>query len=115
VTLFWVLYTPLLVIAAGFFGWSLYRYLRGRRTSNKEKTQEISSAAGYVTPEIVALRAQFIVAPKIARQEAIALLKQRGAAGFDASGEPDDRLPEDFTSLLELLSRTRATLPAQPR
>jgi hypothetical protein len=114
VTLFWVLYTPLLVIAAGFFGWSLYRYLRGRRTSNKEKTQEISSAAGYVTPEIVALRAQFIVAPKIARQEAIALLKQRGATGFDAAGEPG-HLPEDFTSLLELLSRTRATLPAQPR
>src|SRR5688572_19194751 len=95
VTLFWLVYTPLLLVAAAMFGWALHRYLRSRRTPSEPKTQSLPLPR-VVTSELIALQAQFIVAPKIARQEALSLLRQCTGEEADPQGA---RLSDDFESL----------------
>jgi hypothetical protein len=112
VTLFWLVYTPVLVVAAVFFVWTLYRYLRSRRPAGEAAARDEHVPSGDITAELIALQAQFIVAPKLARQEAIALLTLRGVV--EAAGEAG-RQPDDFASLLERLSRTRPSVPTRPR
>ena len=114
VTLFWLVYTPLLLGAVAFFGWSLYRYVRSRWSADEQKKHEISVYSGAVSAELIALQAQFIVAPRLAREEAIALLLKR--SGTDAAVEGQTGcLPDDFESLLDLVSRTRPIVPARQR
>ena len=113
VTLFWLFYTPILLVAVAFFAWSLYRYVRSRWTSGELKMKAVIVPPGDVVPELIALQAQFIIAPKLARQEAVALLVQRRGGSIEA-GPDAAPLPDDFVALLELLSRTRASVPTRP-
>jgi hypothetical protein len=112
VTLFWLVYVPVLLLAAGFFAWTLSRYLRSRVNADVPKKKKLTPvSAGDIVAELIALHAQSVVAPKQARREAIALLTQRGSIADEANA----RLPDDFSSLLELLSRSRPSLPTRPR
>ena len=109
VTLFWLVYVPLLLGAVALFAWALYRYASSRRQAGDEPAGEVLRPGRCTVPELVALRAQFIVAPRLARQEAKAMLA--GRPGVAAS----EVLPDDFDLLLVLLSRTATPMSTRSR
>lgn len=93
--LFWIVYVGFMVCACGFFLWSLRRYLAPLSAAG-----EAPAGLQDIDPRLIALEAQFIVAPRLALREARVLLQT-----YEASAAAVVRLEVD--ALLELIERGR--------
>jgi hypothetical protein len=104
--IFWMLYGLAFLACAVFFVWSLLRYAIPNRL--RRKTPAFSEPVGTTTDlvaEIIALQAQFIVAPHMAISEAKKLLEDRHAAlQLDSSAD----LPAQFEALTRALAHSKS-------
>jgi len=103
--LFWVLYLHLLGLGLCFFLWSLGRYLSTKRLVRPRLRRRKHE---YFDPALVALEAQFQVAPRLALVEARRLLQERG---YSLIGKPSGSdATANFAALMARLETTSARL-----
>ena len=105
--LFWVLYTPVLLLGVAFFLWSLNRFLRPEAdlapTFAPDPYLEVA-----MQPALVALEAQRLLAPALALREAVALAIEWQVLLPDVHHADDD---EAFAAVSDALSRHALRLP----
>ena len=100
--IFWVLYSLAVLFCAGFFIWNLVRYVLPLRFKRKSPVRAAPLQVGLIA-EIVALQAQFIVAPHLAIAEARKALEDRQAVL--PFGSSTDELAGEFETLVVALAQ----------
>ena len=101
--IFWVLYSLAVLFCAGFFIWNLVRYVLPLRFKRKSQVRAATPSQVGLVAEIVALQAQFIVAPHLAIAEARKALEDRQAvAPFSSSS---DEPAGEFEALVVALAQ----------
>jgi hypothetical protein len=103
---FWVLYSLAVLFCAGFFLWNLLRYALPQHFKRKPVIKIEPALQIGLIPEIVALQAQFLVAPRLAVLEARKALEDREAV-LQPAPQGDD-LVDQFEKLISALSQQRA-------
>lgn len=103
---FWVLYSLAITFCAGFFLWNLLRYVLPHRFQRQDHTTFKDLPTADLVPEIVALEAQFLVAPKLAIAEAQKALE--GAYTVYKSDTSGEDLAGQFDALIVALARQKA-------
>jgi hypothetical protein len=103
---FWVLYSLAVLLCAGFFLWNLLRYALPQHFKRKPAVKIEPAIQVGLLPEIVALQAQFLVAPRLAILEAQKALEDREAV-LQPAPQGDD-LVDQFERLISTLSQRQA-------
>jgi hypothetical protein len=77
---FWLVYVVALFLAAGLFLWSLAWFFAWLARPSSDPSSGIASGPPVATldAQLIALEAQFFLAPDLALKEAVALLETRG-------------------------------------
>ena len=102
---FWVLYSLAFFLCACFFLWNLVRYLWPQRFWRKRPEPVTDLAIPALIPEIVALQAQFLVAPRMALAEARKMLEDRHAVlQVDEAAEPSVQ----FLTMLTVIAQSKS-------
>jgi hypothetical protein len=102
---FWVLYSLAVLFCAGFFTWNLLRYALPHRFRRKASVPAPDVDLHGLVPQIIALQAQFIVAPHIAIIEAQNRLEDRHAALQIDSAKAE--LSDQFEALIVALAQQK--------
>ena len=102
---FWLLYSAAILACAAFFAWNLLHYFVHKKAQPQQTPPPRPRSRDSLVPEVVALEAQFMLAPKLALAEAKRLLDDRHVV-LPAEVIAGDTIAQ-FERLLDAVAQTR--------